>query len=471
MELFYKKTEKTVWVLELLFKLLFLTVGFLHASSLTFGKPIISFVQWPTIALGCVLLLYRLVFCKKYIRTRGIVFLIIFAVGYVISSLLMYRYGVHENLRTLVFMVLQFGVLYAFNAERDAEQNQKQLQICMKYYTLAVAFLSLASFIFMGLGYTRTFFPAEGAEGPVYHIGFVYGRLFGAYWDPNIAATMATIAVLLTLYFFVCEKGVVRRIVYILNIILQVAYITFSDSRTGKMCLIVGLVIFTVLFAARRTFFRKKALQIVSIAILACLVVGVTYMVPKSLKAGYNYIVVHMEERSSTEPEDHTTQKIERGGELSSDPSNRRFSIWKGAVEIFETSPVFGVSRNNILRYVDDKLPNSYLVTNDHMRFDSMHNMFFEILASQGLWGIISFVAFAVWMLIGILRNWKYLWNSDNYKLFALIFCILCTVVSSTLVMAEIVYVTSPISTMFWLGLGCLNHYLVQDCKKKDKQV
>lgn len=469
MELLYKKSEKIVWILELIFKLLFLTVGFLQASSLTFGKPIISVVQWPTIALGCLLVLYRLLFLKKYLRTRGIILLVFFAVGYAISSLLMCRYGIYENIRCLVFMVFQFGLLYAFNSDRDAEHSKKQLLVCAKYYMFVVAVLSLASFIFMALGYVRTYAPAAGEEGPIYYIGFVIGRLFGAYWDPNIAATMAVISILLTLYFFISEKGIVRRVVYVLNIILQVAYITFSDSRTGKLCLIVGLVLFTALQAAKYLVFRRKAVHVICAVILVGLVAGVAYTVPKALKDGYNYIVVALSEPSAEDEEydKYSLKMVNRGEDLGSDPSNRRFEIWNGAVEVFETSPLFGVSRANILPYVDENLPDSYLVTNDHMRFDSMHNMFFEILASQGLFGIIPFILFAVWAVIGLIRNWKYLWNSGQYKLFAVIICILGSVCASTLVMAEIVYVTSPISTMFWLCLGCMNHYFAQEKLEK----
>ena len=52
------KTEHTrvIWWLELVLKLGMLTVGFLQVSSLTFGKPIISIVLWPTFGLGGILL-------------------------------------------------------------------------------------------------------------------------------------------------------------------------------------------------------------------------------------------------------------------------------------------------------------------------------------------------------------------------------------------------------------------------------
>jgi hypothetical protein len=74
--------------------------------------------------------------------------------------------------------------------------------------------------------------------------------------------------------------------------------------------------------------------------------------------------------------------------------------------------------------------------------------------------GIISFVLFAAWVVLGILKNAKRIWEDDNFDAFALMICIAAIVCASTLVMAEIVYVTSPISTMFWLSIGTLNHFL-----------
>ena len=78
METLYRKTEKPVLVLELIFKLLFITYGFLQASSITFGNKIISVVLWPTIALGGLLILYRFLFFKKYKDSTGIYILIFF---------------------------------------------------------------------------------------------------------------------------------------------------------------------------------------------------------------------------------------------------------------------------------------------------------------------------------------------------------------------------------------------------------
>ena len=65
-----KKRNAAFWWLELLVKFGILTVGFLEASSLTFGKPIISLFLWPTVALGGILLIDRLIHWKWYWKSK-----------------------------------------------------------------------------------------------------------------------------------------------------------------------------------------------------------------------------------------------------------------------------------------------------------------------------------------------------------------------------------------------------------------
>ncbi len=482
----YCKTKKYESALTLVYKILFLIVGFLLTSSLTFGKPIISYIQWPTIALGALLIVYRLLFFNKYINTRGIWFLVVFAVGYLASSVYTIRYGYYENIRFFMYLVLQFGVLYAFDANSDFSVSKKHFEVCGAVHIFLAAVLSIISFAFMISGYSKIIYPEFGAEGPVYYYGFVHGRLFGAYWDANIAATIAALSIVLSIYFFVRTKKILLRTLLSLNIILQILYIAFSDSRTGKISLFAGLVIAVALLISKIKLFKNLAVKIIAVVTITAVCSASAFVVPKLTKQIYNSVVMSINEakqdpapeapapqpapetpaqpeapakpETPAKPQTPPENVIDRGYDLSEDISNRRFDIWKSAVEIFKTSPVLGVSRANILPYVDSNLPDSYLVTNDHMRFESMHNVFFEILASQGLVGIISFMLFALWVVIGIIKNAKALWQSKEFNVFSIIIGICALVCASSMVIAEIVYVTSPISTMFWIGLGTLNH-------------
>lgn len=474
MNRFYEKTRKLDNIAVLIFSLLFMTVGFLQASSLTFGHPIISVLQWPTVGLGCLILLERFINFKHYVKTRGIILLILFAAGYVVSTIITFKYGYYNNVRTLAFMVMQFGLLYATDSDSDPEVSRRRFRICANFFLIGTAVLSILSFVFLFTGYTKVFYPAAGEEGPIYYIGFNIGRLFGAYWDPNIAATMAAVAIIISVFFAVYTKKVVLRVVYIVNAVIELMYISFADSRTGHLCLFAGAVVATLIFAIKYIRLAKPVLNIIATVAAVAICAGAVIVAPDTIQKGYNSIVhsINGGADSSDASQSLPDDVFDRGYDTSADISNRRFDIWKGAVEIFKTSPVFGVSRANILPYVDENLPDSYLVTNDHMRFDSMHNMYFEILASQGAFGLTVFLIFMVLVIYGVFGNLRTLWEHKRFDLFALVFCIAVTVCASTLVMAEIVYVTSPISTMLWIALGCMNHYIVCDCDKKriDKQ-
>ena len=67
-----KKTYETIlWYFELIVKLGMLTVGFLEASSLTFGKPVVSIFLWPTVFGGGLVLLLRLIHWKEYWKSKN----------------------------------------------------------------------------------------------------------------------------------------------------------------------------------------------------------------------------------------------------------------------------------------------------------------------------------------------------------------------------------------------------------------
>lgn len=138
----------------------------MQASSITFGNKIISVVLWPTIALGGLLILYRFLFFKKYKDSTGIYILIFFAVSYAISSIFMRQYGVSENFRYLVFLTLQFGMLYAYKNGDCVDKVKKHFQICMQYVCLVTAVLALTSFVLMFSGYNKAFVSLDNPPLP-----------------------------------------------------------------------------------------------------------------------------------------------------------------------------------------------------------------------------------------------------------------------------------------------------------------
>ena len=99
-----KKTYETIlWYFELIVKLGMLTVGFLEASSLTFGKPVVSIFLWPTVFGGGLVLLLRLIHWKEYWKSKNFFLLIAFCVSYLVSIVVNIRYGWYTNIRTLIW--------------------------------------------------------------------------------------------------------------------------------------------------------------------------------------------------------------------------------------------------------------------------------------------------------------------------------------------------------------------------------
>ena len=65
--------------------------------------------------------------------------------------------------------------------------------------------------------------------------GYIWGRLWGVYTDPNYAGVMVTISILFSLYILPSIQNRLAKGFFIANIILQGFYICFSDSRTAMV--------------------------------------------------------------------------------------------------------------------------------------------------------------------------------------------------------------------------------------------
>ncbi len=464
MDKIYNKFKKTELMAVTAFCLLFMTVGFLQICSLTFGHPIISVIQWPTIALGGVIIAYRFLNFKHYISSKGLWLLVALAAAYLVSTAITYKYGYYENIRHLIFMVFQFGILYATGNE-DKDYSIKRLKICAVYYMIVAAVLSLASFVTMFAGISKVYLPDSTDSGPVYFIGFHIGRLFGLYWDPNIASVIAVVSILISVYFIIATKKVLFKILLSLNIALQFLYIVFSGSRTGLISIIAGLFVATLLYAMSHKFSLNKLRQALAVICAAACVMAAIVVLPTAIKSGYNAIFNSFDS-SDSDSEDSEEDIFDRGYDMSGDVSNRRFDIWMSAVEIAKTSPFFGVSRANITAYAKDKLPDTYIVNNDYMDFESMHNLYFEILASQGVVGLLLFIAFAILSIVLAIKNAKAIWHGEHRLIFIMLLSVIAAVCTCTLVIAEIIYVISPISTMFWICLSALNNSLKKEAVK-----
>ena len=451
--------EEIELFISTLFKVLMLLVGFMQTSCITFGKHIISYVLWPTVFLGGIILLYRLVKIKNYYKSRGFIFLVLFCISFIISALLFRKYGIYKNIRTFVWIAFQFGILYLYDVGKEKEYYRRQIEIVSNVFLSVTFILTFISIFELFIGYSYTVLQENGPH--IVH-GFTWGRLFGAYWDPNIASVIVCISIIMALNKFkLCKKNTVK-ILYVLFIILQIIYVVFSDSRTGKLCFIVGITLYSLLRCIQELMNKhdisiKKKISITTSIVLITIIL--TIIVPIGIKRIYNGPIrdliafIQREEPKDGEKKETKNIAIGRGYDISSDITNRRADIWNSVLDILKKEPIFGVSRNNIIPYVRENIPDTYIINNDQMDFSSMHNLTFDILASQGFVGLAIFFTFAGTCIVLLIKNLKGI-TQDFNDYFPMLICVIATIVASTVVMTEIIYVDSPISTVFWIYLS-----------------
>ncbi len=440
----------------LLFEILFLITGFLHACSLTFGKSIISVFQWPAVLVGGVVLLMRLCSWRQYIKNRGLWILIAFAFSFLLSSVLSYSDLFYENIRSFIFLCFQFGILFVLPDGQEPEKRFGDLKILAILYLIFAFIISALGLVFLFTGYQKVI---EPTSGPTICIGFVWGRLFGAWWDPNIGAVAACMAILIAVHFLHKTEKFVLWLLLLGSIAIQLLDIALSDSRSGQVALMAAAAVYSYfrflkLFKPR---ISKRALRILLCLILSVLMALAAFEVVQLFKPSSGGLASNLPSiiPETILPEGET---FGREQDLTNDISNRRFSIWESAVQIFLTKPFFGTSRAGIVPYAQRFLPDTYIVNNDHMIFSTMHNILFDVLVSQGGLGFVLFLAFALWWLIYTIKRGRAIFTSEK-EAFAL--GIVAVTLITSMLMTEIVYVISPTSTMAWMALG----YLVQKGK------
>lgn len=467
--------KRVIWWGELLAGLGLLTVGFLQDCSLTFGRPLISYVLWPTIFLAGLLCLYRVIHLKYYWKSRGFWLMVAFCGCYLISTVLNIRFGWYENIRTLILQGFLFFLIYCY-PDREEDGETMKRNIWMGYYIIACAILSVLSFVYFLTGRNEIYYP-EVASIPLYYTGFYWGRLYGVYWDPNIGGLMCCVSLMLSAEFFRRYKSVVVRILMCASIALSVLYIAFSDSRTGRLAMGIGVAIYAVVWASKS---RKRAVASTCAALALVVAIGA----PVLIKNTYNNVMQTQEETLLAQEEKELAQEEQKAGkeekteeeiaiamqegkltgtetvirqsdDISSDLTNRRFDIWKSAVDIFLANPAFGVGHNTVLAYVEAEQPDSYLINNDHMHFASMHNTFFDVLVAQGAAGFALYLAMAILFVVVILKDRSRIFEQTEGQgivMFALVAAMVC----ASCFMSEIVYVCSPMSFMFWMALSVM---------------
>lgn len=466
--------------ISLLFKMFFLITGLMFYCNITFGKPILSYFMWASISIGTIVLFCRLLAIRSFIHSKFIIIFLLFSISHIISSLVNLDYGYYENFKLLVWMVFQFAILYAYDKNRNKNDIVKEFVVLGKVYIFITAILAIISFSYLFEWRTSYFVFLENYYMLQY--GMSWGRLFGAYTDPNYGAVFSVLSIIISSFCIYLLRKKVWSFLLGANIFIQVIYVALSDSRTGLVALICTAGFITVMFVIKRNsggrFYIGKIclIAIASVVLVIIATLGIEYgyrtlneyviasrtkvveNIVETESVSENLVASQIASEADSVVENIVTEESQgREEDLKKDISNRRFDLWKAGIEIFTYEPLWGVGFKNIVNYVQLNIPDSYLITNDHGIFDNMHNVFFNILAGQGVIGEILVIVIIAYFFVYVIRNIFYVRNEMYYICVYLCAC-LGVGTCSMMFVTDIFYAITPTAFFFWLCLG----YLVQ---------
>ena len=481
-----------LWEAGMVFKVLYLLLGLLSFNSLTANRSLLSVYSVFLTCFGGLYFVYRLLHYGAYIRTKGLGLLVLFLVSYAAAAFASSQYGLTENVQSMIWMVMQFFLLYAYDSRLSREQICKE---CAVLGGLVVAYTFLFSLLGLGclvLNYSNV----TVVNGVRTTMGYIWHRLWGFYSDPNYGAVLATVSMMLGIFFACGSKKTAVWIFGAVNTLVQLAYVTFSDSRTGLICLLISIFWMSAVLLIRvDPIARIRRIPRAPLAIALALVITVlSFGATRGILWGGNQYLSAVTDPQSPlffwmdeqkregyeeEIEEHPGEQVQieditvgRGedSELSEDISNRRFAIWKSALQIVATRPILGVSFRNILPYAKDVLPETYIVNNDHNDFASMHNLYVDVLVSQGALGVLIFVSFVVFVIVSVLRR-IFKDKGEGYFLPAMALCVVVPIVVSAFFYSEILFINTGGSVIFWCAMGYLMNLLDKAPEPKDERV
>ena len=487
------KTSKKEFVFELTFKIMYFVLVLISFNSIFAMQTYLTYISFFITVFGAVVVLNRLTHIKDYINKYTIV-LFLFLSSYFISSIVMREYGIVENAKAMVWMTIQYFILFATDKNKSSLEIKKEMDIISIIFIIYTFICSIVGILMMFFNYG--IYKIVNDVGIM--AGFVDNRLWGVYSDPNYGAVFAVISIFLSIYYLKKLDKTILKTGLIANIIVEFLYICFSDSRTGKAAFICSAFVFVFIELYREgkiavnkkefyfsgvkklficTFYGLVIASLIFVSIPATLKVANKIKVQDLNQVTGSIFIVNastMDSNISISPNalykmetvqvklDNDNMQIGRDRDKikSENFTSNRFGIWKSAYEIFKTTPVVGTTFRHINDYAVKNLPETFLAQ-PGSDFHSMHNFLVDIMVSQGSIGLLLIFAFITFALKDVLTKVKYI-KDDDYRLYCFVFSSLTAILVSMMFYSEAFYMNTGGAFLFWTFLGyILNSFLV----------
>lgn len=453
--------KKVINATETTFKIFFFIYAVASYCSVTYGHPVISFLMWPAALLGGVVLLQRLVLFKEYKTMPALLPCIAFTLCMGITILANFSYDLKLNIILFGYFIFYFFIIFTQNQTNTLDKIKSEMSFFSFLFIIYTTIAIIASFIIMFAGFSSV--RHVNADNFEVIIGFKSGRLWGVFLGPNGGATFALVSIAMMLGRIFKSKKFLFKFLLSVNIILHMLYITFSDSRTALVCILVVPILTALLYAFASE--KQKKLRFIKPAVTSILATVLCFTFIYSAKFSYNNIVTMFNttqnQASQDKPEEEQQppneyETIDRDYNLEDDYSNRRFDLWKSGVEVYSDSfknITLGTTYYGMRLYAYDNLPETYLVNNTQTDFANFHNEFINVLVAQGTLGFASVIWLVVAIIVFTVKNIKKLKSSSLIE-FTTAAAVVLILVLASMFIPGVFYLFAPSSIIFWMFLG-----------------
>ena len=433
------------------FPICYFLLAALSFNSITAGRDYLKYIIIALMVYAAVRGLYQLVNVRRVWPIPLIWCCGAFFLSYLASTAFNYRYGITDNLKTIVWLGLCLFLLYPSGTYEAHDSRKRRKPMSYVFMDVLIAYTGVQAVISFGLLIAR-----HASYRPVnIYMGFVYGRLWGSYADPNYGA-MLSIASMIAAMMYIAYAPIhkIWKVLLNLHIILMYVYVAFSYSRGGMIVMSVASVLFYLYwsFSGKRTVMARILVGV----LLVVLCTGVS-----SARAIYNWSIERVNQSIIEEKEaageevsdDDLFDELNRDdASVEYEIKEGRLAIWDNGVDILKRNPVFGISYRNILSYQRAEMPDSYMV-NHNEPLSTCHNALVDVAVSQGGLGLVILFVTVAWAGIWSLKRWKYLDRTQKdtamtYGLTAV------TILGGAMFLSDVFYLNSPTTVAFWYLFG-----------------
>lgn len=318
-------------------------------------------------------------------------------------------------------------------------------------YTVQIVSFSSAIFAF-SLLVSRVLILFKIGEQSYYY-GVMNGRLWGIV-NPNASAIFSYISIILAMYLI--HKGSKYSVYLKLNNVIQLVYFATMQSRGALLSLLLMIGLYSF-FATRGSIVKRFLTFIVAGLLITAANIGLSYATSIYIASETATVLDLNKGQSYAETDSSVTKKNGELHLIETTPSGRTY-IWKNAIKMGSTKPIFGYGVRNVPDYYTEYF--SKFEIQNSLIGGNFHNIFVTIFVSSGVLGLVSFLLILAYVIKRFL-TYLIVSRKNTDKLIMILFF---GILFGQLFESQIMYSTNFINIIFWLAIG----YGLVVCKRDE---